>query len=126
MAISVPGLRVGSGITLAVGLAIAGALVSDRQSPLYGKDPPKSAAAATADDGEALRLINSKLAEQWKANKITPSARATDYEFIRRVSLDIIGRIAKPEEIQRFFKDPPESRRRLLIERLLTTDEYVE
>ena len=44
--------------------------------------------------------------------------------FIRRASLDIIGRIAKPEEIREYMKDSKETRRSKLIDRLLDSDEY--
>src|SRR5271165_1963450 len=69
-------------------------------------------------------MINQLLEKSWKDNKIVHADRCTDYEFIRRASLDIIGRIAKIEEINRFLADPPERRRSLLIERLLESDEY--
>ncbi|MFN4260618.1 MAG: DUF1549 domain-containing protein [Gemmataceae bacterium] len=84
---------------------------------------PKGAAFNPASD-ERVRFIDEKIAEQWKANKITPSREVTDYEFIRRASLDIIGRIATIEEIDRFMKDPPQYRRALLVERLLASNDY--
>jgi hypothetical protein len=82
--------------------------------------------AGAADNGtpEQSRLINERVAEKWKAEGLTPSARCDDYTFIRRASLDIIGRIATPEEIHRFFQDPVKTRRQLLIDRLLKSDEY--
>jgi hypothetical protein len=76
------------------------------------------------EDAEKVHLINERIATKWKENKIRPSARASDYEFMRRASLDIIGRVAKPQEIEKFLKDPDSSRRFLLIERLLKSDEY--
>jgi hypothetical protein len=76
------------------------------------------------EDAEKVHLINERLAAKWKENKITPSPRATDFEFIRRASLDIIGRVAKPQEIEKFLKDPENTRRFQLIERLLKSDEY--
>lgn len=80
----------------------------------------------TGGGQEQLRYLNEMIEEKWKENKITPSERCSDYEFIRRASLDIIGRIAKIEEIEKFLKDPPERRRSLLIERLLASDEYAQ
>ncbi|HLJ95628.1 MAG TPA: DUF1549 domain-containing protein [Gemmataceae bacterium] len=84
-------------------------------------EPAKPAKSANA---EIVHLINEKLAEKWQANKLTPSNRCSDYEFIRRVSLDIIGRVATPKELIQFFKDAPEVRRSLLIDRLLKSEEY--
>src|SRR5262249_56298933 len=74
--------------------------------------------------GEQVGIINKEIRKLGDANKITPSHRCSDYVFTRRVTLDIIGRIAKVEEIDRFMRDPENTRRSLLIERLLNSDEY--
>lgn len=71
-----------------------------------------------------VKVINDQIAAEWKANNLTPSSRASDYEFIRRATLDIIGRIATPKEIKTFMDDPDRTRRALLIERLLDSEEY--
>lgn len=71
-----------------------------------------------------VNYINEELERLWRDNNVIPSDRCSDYTFIRRASLDIIGRIAKVEEIHRFMSDPPETRRSMLIERLLKSDEY--
>jgi hypothetical protein len=76
------------------------------------------------DVAAAVRIINDKLEEGWKKNKVTPSRQATDAEFIRRATLDIVGRIAKPSEIEQFYKDPESTRRSLLIDRLLDNEDY--
>jgi len=73
---------------------------------------------------ETIQLINKKLEAAWEENKLTPSRLCDDYEFIRRASLDIIGRIAKPEEIAQYLKDPAPTRRSQLIERLLKSEDY--
>jgi hypothetical protein len=75
--------------------------------------------AGTVGGIDNIKLINDTLEQGWQDNKIVPSDRCTDHEFIRRASLDIIGRIAKVSEIERFFRDPVEKRRSLLIDRLL-------
>ncbi len=92
-------------------------------------DPIKLTLTAKNDEelsslSDTVSRINKLSAEKWKENNIVPSRYADDYEFVRRASLDIIGRIAKPEEIDVFLKDPKETRRSKLIERLLDSDEY--
>jgi hypothetical protein len=77
-----------------------------------------------ADVREMTTLINARLEASWKANKLTPAPYADDYDFLRRASLDIIGRIATTEELRQYFRDPPETRRSLLIERLLKHQDY--
>jgi Protein of unknown function (DUF1549)/Protein of unknown function (DUF1553) len=92
---------------------------------------------AGASDGKGsgtglpqVQTINKEIAAGWKrdpgdaSKDLTPSRQATDYEFIRRATLDIIGRIATPEEIRRFLRDPQPVRRSLLIDRLLQGPEY--
>src|SRR5262249_19341828 len=96
----------------------------DATKPAPGRRSSSLSLIGKGQDSEHVSKINERLAEKSKANKLTPSARCSDYEFIRRVSRDIIGRIAKPEEITRFFKDPEATRRALLIERLLASEEY--
>jgi hypothetical protein len=73
---------------------------------------------------EMVSTINKLSEAKWKENKVVPSRYADDYEFIRRASLDIIGRIAKPEEIQEYRSWPAEKRRSMLINKLLDSDEY--
>lgn len=70
--------------------------------------------------------INKQIEAQWQANNITPSKLCSDLEFIRRASLDLIGRIATVDEIIQFRKDPAQSRRGLLVDRLLEKDEYAQ
>ena len=79
----------------------------------------KDIMVSNAGGVEQVAYINELIEKGWKDNKVAPSQRCTDYEFIRRASLDIIGRIATLKEIDSFMADPPERRRSLLIERLL-------
>ena len=73
---------------------------------------------------EPTKIINKRLAEKGEENKLTPADRCDDYTFIRRASLDIIGRIPKVSEIEQFRKDPESVRRGLLVDRLLKSPEY--
>jgi hypothetical protein len=102
-----------------------GAAAADTENTPKPADTKKPyALGGKSTNREYSRLIHEKLAEKWQANKLNPAARCNDYEFIRRASLDIVGRIAAPKEVKRFFKDPPDARRALLIDRLLASEEY--
>ncbi len=81
-------------------------------------------ARVSSDVAEMVKTINTKVEAEWHKNKITPSRYVDDFEFIRRASLDIIGRIARTEEILEFLRDPAETRRSLLIDRLLSSEDY--
>ena len=64
------------------------------------------------------RLIAAKLGET------TPAKRSSDAEFIRRIHLDLIGRIPTASEARGFLADPSADKREKLIDRLLENPEY--
>jgi hypothetical protein len=92
--------------------------------PAWPAPPKMTIVSEGSDTAEMSKIINDKLEAGWKANKVVPSRYIDDYEFIRRASLDIIGRIAKPEEIRAYLRDPADRRRSMLIERLLKHEDY--
>jgi hypothetical protein len=114
-----------------VGLLAAAFLSACLDSPAVAQNRPKKEAKAEEPKKSSslnisafgtypqVRAINDQIAAQWKANNLTPSPRASDSEFIRRVTLDIIGRIATPEEVRAFLDDTSVNKRSQLIERLL-------
>jgi len=116
------------GLLLVSGLFLGLALSADAQEKKADTKAPDSQFTPAPRTEDAVKIINEMISSKWKGDKgeslYTPAERCTDYEFIRRVSLDIIGRIAKVEEIQKFMKDPPATRRAMLVERLLASDEY--
>ncbi len=73
---------------------------------------------------EHVALIDTHIRKGWKDNNTYPSERCTDFEFIRRASLDIIGRIPTVAEINTFLKQTPEKRRSWLINAMLDGKEY--
>jgi hypothetical protein len=80
--------------------------------------------AQEANNIDHVHFINAQIEKKWNDNKIEPAKRCTDYEFIRRASLDIIGRIAKPNEIKEFMTWPADQRRSKLIEKLIKGEDY--
>ncbi|MCC6416754.1 MAG: DUF1549 domain-containing protein [Gemmataceae bacterium] len=97
-----------------------------RQKADPGSDPKvfNDIMVSPGGGADVVAFLNEQIAKGWAANKLDPSERCTDYEFIRRASLDIIGRVARVSEIQQFMTDPPQERRSRLIERLLASEEY--
>jgi Protein of unknown function (DUF1549)/Protein of unknown function (DUF1553) len=117
------GLRSVRALTLLGAVLLLGGLTRP-PSPARGQDTPAPSkparpSATGSDLAEIVPFINKQIAEQWAANKLTPSARCTDHEFLRRAFLDLLGRIARPEEIKRYMAEPTETRRAQLINRLL-------
>jgi len=58
--------------------------------------------------------------------KVTPSPRTTDEEFLRRVYLDITGQIPSPEQALAFLDSKDETKRAKLVEELLASPQFGE
>ncbi len=81
--------------------------------------------ARYASDARALTArIDGVLAARWAAARIKPAAIADDGEFLRRVSLDLIGKIPTAAEARDFLDDPGNDKRLALVERLLDSPAY--
>jgi hypothetical protein len=72
----------------------------------------------------ANNYIDELAATRWKQLGIVPSDLCTDSEFIRRVHLDLCGRLPTPEEVKAFLADARPDRRAQLIDRLLDSPDY--
>lgn len=87
----------------------------------FAADPP----AKTLYAGSATNAINHYITEGWKAADIKKAAdKAPDLEFLRRVFIDLIGRIAGPDEVIDFEQDRSPDKRAKLVNRLLNSVEY--
>ena len=79
----------------------------------------------SASDAQALTArIDAVLAARWAEAKVHPAAVADDGEFLRRVSLDLIGKIPTAAEARDFLDDPSKGKRLALVERLLDSPAY--
>ncbi|QEL16224.1 DUF1549 domain-containing protein [Limnoglobus roseus] len=72
---------------------------------------------------EPAAAIDHFLTAAWQARGLTPAAVCDDRTFIRRVTLDLVGRIPTPEETSKFLFDAAPDKRAVLVDRLLTSDE---
>jgi len=76
-------------------------------------------------DARALAArIDSHIDAKWKANKVKPTLPADDAEFLRRVYLDLIGRIPRVSEIHAFVDDKDAHKREKKVEELLNSAGY--
>lgn len=77
---------------------------------------PHSASAIPRD---ASQLIDNHLFAAMQRDGIPYAAEASDLEFLRRVTLDLTGRIPSIEELQSFLADQSPDKRRKVVDRLL-------
>lgn len=77
---------------------------------------------------EAWSEIDSLVARKLERMKILPSGLCDDYEFVRRVTLDLTGLPPSADEVRAFVSDPRETRlkRDDLIDKLVGSEAYVE
>jgi hypothetical protein len=69
-------------------------------------------------------LVDSILRNRWKGAKVAPAGRADDLEYLRRVSLDLLGEIPSLEEAEQFHADTHPDKRAALVESLLKSPRY--
>ncbi len=70
--------------------------------------------------------IDALVAEKLNKLRILPSGQCTDEEFLRRVTIDIIGQLPTEEDYQTFMADTAADRRSQVIDRLLQRKEFSE
>ena len=67
-------------------------------------------------------LVDRKL----KRRGISPSSRCDDATFIRRLSIDLRGKLPAPEEVDKFVKDSRIDKRDTLIDQYLQSDDFTD
>jgi Protein of unknown function (DUF1549)/Protein of unknown function (DUF1553) len=83
-------------------------------------------AAGPQDTAAAARQIDAILAKDWAANKLKGNPQTDDNTFVRRIYLDIIGRIPTTREAEEFLNSKDANKRARLIDKLLASEAYVQ
>ncbi len=87
---------------------------------------PASAASTVNPDAQKLAAkIDEQIAAAWGPKGVKPAPLADDAEYLRRVYLDLAGRIPRAMEVRDFLDDPNPAKRAELVERLLESPNYV-
>lgn len=68
--------------------------------------------------------IDHFLSAEWQAAGISPAPTCDDPTFVRRIYLDLAGRIPTRDEAAAFYQDTAADKRTRLVDRLLASDEY--
>jgi hypothetical protein len=79
-----------------------------------------------AQEKPLREVIDAEIAAGWQREKLTPASPASDAEFLRRVSLDLIGVIPTADEAAQFLQDTAADKRSKLIDKLLDDPRYAE
>ncbi len=110
-------LHLGIAVTLAALAGVAGCSASPSSSG------PTVEAAAPADAAPATP-IDAALARAWKARGLTPRPLVDDATYLRRASIDLVGRIPTVEEARAFAADAGADKRARAVDRLLASPEH--
>ncbi len=96
------------------------------QGSLRAAQPTTTPVRQPADDALLLAAkIDHWIAATWAARGVQPSEATDDAEFLRRVYLDVAGRIPRVAELRAFLNDPAPDKRPRVVERLLESPYYV-
>jgi len=71
-------------------------------------------------------LIDKAIFSALQAKGVTPAEKTNDYEFIRRVTLDLTGRIPTADRLLSFVADTTPDKRGKLVDELLAKSEWVD
>jgi hypothetical protein len=68
--------------------------------------------------------VDQLCAEKWKRLGLVPSPACDDATFIRRVTVDLCGRLPTVDEVRAFLADASAEKRAQLVDRLLDSPDY--
>jgi hypothetical protein len=72
----------------------------------------------------ANNYVDTLVAEKWKKLGLLPSAVCDDATFLRRLTIDLCGRLPTSEEARVFLADQEANKRQKLIDKLLDSPDY--
>jgi mono/diheme cytochrome c family protein len=87
-------------------------------------EPVAKAPAVPREFDSVTAAVDTLVAEGWAQRGVSAAAPVDDRGWLRRVTLDLAGRIPTPAEMAEFSQAPAESRRAAVVERLLASDDY--
>ncbi len=110
---------------------------SEVHAPLFREAPSKdasrmtdhlagAASVATADRVERRNFVDEHIFGKMAQDAIPHAPLATDYEFLRRATLDLTGRIPSSADVRAFVADADPAKRDKLVDRLIESEEFVD
>jgi hypothetical protein len=121
-----PRLLLGSiGVLVSCGLLLVACASLDRREA--GAPPPAAPIVVSARAAPGARVgarLDELLAASWAAAGVAPAPAADDGAFLRRVSLDLAGRIPSLHEARAFLDDGALDKRARLVDRLLASPAF--
>ena len=107
-------------------LGLGVAILSASSLPAVPNRSDETKPAGERSDAEALaEKIDRIIEAEWVAKGVKQAPIVDDAEFMRRIYLDLTGRIPRVSEVHAFLSDKSPDRRAKLVENLLDSPRYV-
>jgi hypothetical protein len=121
------------GQTTAAGLVMSGENANIRKIDKLTRDvaallppPPGGGRTGTSIDLSKAGMIDQYLFSAMQSAGVQPADTTTDWEFVRRVTLDLTGRIPTPGAVLSFVNSTSPTKRSDLVEQLLASGPFVD
>ena len=94
------------------------------QVAVFRAQVPHGAPGNALAEFQPINYIDELALAKWKQLGLAPSPVASDATFLRRVTIDLCGRLPTVEETRAFLADTSGDKREQLIDRLLASPDY--
>lgn len=88
--------------------------------------PSGSKHTSATEDANRTNLIDVRIFQALRDAGVAPAPKTTDAEFIRRVTLDLTGRVPTPDRLLAFLDDTSPDKRVKLVDMLMGTPEFLD
>lgn len=85
---------------------------------------PQGAPLLSIPGFQPLNFIDELTVQKWQKLGLQPSPTCDDATFLRRVTIDVCGRLPTVEEVRTFLADEQSGKRERLIDRLLASSDH--
>jgi hypothetical protein len=70
--------------------------------------------------------IDDLMRAEWAKENVTPAPKVDDARWLRRVYIDLVGRVPPSDRVREFLQDSAPDKREKMVDKLLASPEYVE
>jgi hypothetical protein len=94
------------------------------QVAVFRAQAPHGSIQASAGDFRIANYVDRLVLAKWRQLGLAPSPPASDATFLRRVTIDLCGRLPTAAETNAFLADAAANKREALVDRLLASPDY--
>jgi hypothetical protein len=111
--------------SVALGVFICAVALSLNSASVAAPNPRLDRNSENLEVDPFVKEIDALIKQGWEDNEVKPSPLATDYEWLRRVYLDIVGHVPPLTMVEKYVEDKDPQKRVKVIKQLLDDPAYV-